>query len=155
MLFAEYPDMFMEDAANFGAGESGSDAGNPHGGSRPAVLIVEDEQISRRALKTLLASCGFSTESAESAEQALQLLEDLKQRPGPHIALVDLNLPGMNGLEFISRLCQLDPAAVPVLMTATGDDALAAALRGHTVPYLRKPLDFDRLLSVIEEKSRN
>jgi two-component system chemotaxis response regulator CheB len=147
--------MFMEDTANFGAGESRSNAGNPQGGPRPAVLIVEDEHISRRALKTLLASYGFSIEAAESAEQALQLLDELKQRPGPHIALVDLNLPGMNGLEFISRMVTLDPAAVPVLMTATGEDALAAALRGHAVPYLRKPLDFDRLLSVIEEKSRN
>jgi DNA-binding NtrC family response regulator len=61
----------------------------------------------------------------------------------------------MNGLEFIRRMQSLDPEAVPVLMTATGEDALAAALRNHPVPYIRKPLDFDRLLSMIEETSHN
>ncbi len=152
MLFANYPYMFMEDAANFGGDLAGESAAPQQ---RPAVLIVEDEQISRRALKALLASYGFSIEAAESAEQALQLLENLKRQPGPHIALVDLNLPGMNGLEFIRRMQSLDPEAVPVLMTATGEDALAAALRNHPVPYIRKPLDFDRLLSMIEETSHN
>ena len=153
MSFAVFPHMFMEDAANFGAGETGGPPGPEQ--FRPAVLIVEDEQISRRALKALLASYGYTIEAAESAEQALQLLDSLMDRPGPHIALVDLNLPGMNGLEFISRMQQLDPAAVPVLMTATGEDNLAAALRSHPVPYLRKPLDFERLLTVLQEKSRN
>src|SRR6476661_3487946 len=85
------------------------------GAARSAVLIVEDERVARRALTTLLASYGFETAAAASAEEALALVSRLQDHSQDHsrrrVALVDFNLPGMNGIEFISRLEQLDPAA--------------------------------------------
>jgi response regulator NasT len=111
-----------------------------------AVLIVEDERVARRALRALLASSGYSTETAESAEEALDLLA---RRPAPRVALVDFNLPGMSGIDFIRRLEQVSPSVHPVLMTGAGDEALAAALRERDVTIVRKPLDFSRLLTLI------
>lgn len=114
----------------------------------PAVLIVEDERVARRALSTLLASCGYNTEAVGSAEEALNLL---KERTGsiPRVALIDLNLPGMSGIELIRRLDELEPSVYPVLVTAAADDVLRTALEARPVTYLRKPLDFKQLLSVI------
>jgi len=116
---------------------------------RRAVLIVEDERVARRALATLLAAHGFDTTAAASAEEALRLLEDLQNRAEQRVALVDLNLPGMNGVEFISRLERMDPSVYPVLMTAASDEVIDEALRDRSVVYLRKPLDLGQLLTVI------
>jgi two-component system C4-dicarboxylate transport response regulator DctD len=121
-------------------------------GQRPAVLIVEDERIARRALAALLAASGFETCAAESAEEALRLLAEKQERPehaDRRIALVDLNLPGMNGLEFITRLEGMDPDVFPVLMTAASDEVVGEALRDRNLVYLRKPLDLNQLLNVI------
>lgn len=116
---------------------------------RSAVLVVEDERVSRRALKALLAASGYPTEAVESGEEALRFV---RKGHVPSIALVDLDLPGMNGLDLIARLEQLDPSVYPVLITAAGGDALAALLEERGVAYVRKPVDFDYLLSLISEK---
>jgi CheY-like chemotaxis protein len=116
---------------------------------RRAVLIVEDERVARRALATLLAAHGFDIASAESAEEALRLLQDLQSRAEQRVALVDLNLPGMSGIDFIDRLERMDPSVYPVLMTAASDDVLDEAIRDRPVTYLRKPLDLGQLLTVI------
>ena len=142
--------MFTEEFA-YAGGEEEDDAPESIGRGRdPAVLIVEDERVARRALSALLSASGYATEAAGSAEEALSLL---KNHPAPRVALVDLNLPGMSGLDFIRRLGQLNPTTIPVLMTAATDDTLAAALHENEhdrpVACLRKPLDFQRLLTVL------
>jgi len=132
-----------------------TDEGPASGGERdeerqaqpPGVLIVEDEHVARRALGSLLKASGYDTRAAESAEEALGLL---RNQPAPRIALVDLNLPGMNGIDFIGRLEQIAPSVHAVLMTGAGDETLAQALRDRHVPYVRKPLDFSRLLMLID-----
>jgi CheY-like chemotaxis protein len=113
----------------------------------PNVLIVEDERISRRALAALMSASGYQTEATGSAEEALDAIHSGTH---PDIALVDLDLPGMNGLDFIGRLTQLDPAVFPVLITAATGDRLKSLLANRRVAYLRKPLDFDRLLTLID-----
>src|SRR5688572_22798639 len=84
-------------------------------GAPPEVLIVEDERVSRRAMAALLAANGYHPEAVESGEEALRVV----RRGGPpEIALVDFDLPGMNGLDFISRLSEMDPTVFTVLVTA-------------------------------------
>jgi CheY-like chemotaxis protein len=120
---------------------------------RANVLIVEDERVSRRALAALMSALGYKTEAAGSAEEALDAIQ---AGTHPDIALVDLDLPGMNGLDFIGRLTELDPAVFPVLITAANGDRLSSLLATRGVAYLRKPLDFDRLLSLLDgQKTSN
>lgn len=115
---------------------------------RPNVLIVEDEQVSRRALTALMAASGYATEAAGSAEEALDAVRT--EGVHPDIALVDLDLPGMNGLELIGQLTRMEPSVFPVLITAVNGESLASHLREQGVAYLRKPLDFSRLLSLLD-----
>ena len=143
--------MFTDECA-FAGGDRDDESdrdGMRRGGRDAGVLIVEDERIARRALSSLLAASGFVTESAGSAEEALALLS--RKGEPPKVILVDLNLPGMNGLDFIRRIGQQNPAVMTVLMTGAGEETLRAALDEyrHPVPCLRKPLDFNRLLSLI------
>ena len=114
--------------------------------SHSTVLIVEDDAVSRRTLSRLLSAHGYSAESTGSAEEALKRID----RDGaPRLALVDLDLPGMDGLEFINRLGRLDPSVTPVLVTAAGEDDLVAALHERDIAYLRKPIDFGELLALM------
>ena len=113
------------------------------------VLVVEDERVSRRALSLLLNSCGYVAQSVESGEEAFDRIAEMGV---PGVALVDVDLPGMTGLEFVSRLERLAPDVntVIVIVSATDGDRIHRFCREHEhVTFLRKPLDFDRLLSVI------
>ncbi len=112
------------------------------------VLIVEDERVSRRALATLLGHSGFATTAVGSAEEALVVLA---QGASPKIALIDLDLPGMSGAELIARLARLDKSVIPIVISAANDDRLIAATRARGVSFLRKPLNFEDLLSLLSE----
>jgi CheY-like chemotaxis protein len=113
-----------------------------------SVLIVEDERTARRAMHALLSNCGYRPRAFGSAEDALSFLSS---GSFPNIALIDLDLPGMNGLELIGRLKQLDPAIFPILITATDESSLAARLRGHSIAYMQKPLSFEKLLGMLAQ----
>jgi CheY-like chemotaxis protein len=111
-----------------------------------SILIVEDELVTRTALAALLSVSGYETEAVDSAEKALKLLSEGRR---PEIALVDLDLPGMNGAEFISKLAQNEPTVFPVLITAAGKDRVSSLL-DPGVKHLRKPVNFKELLQVID-----
>ena len=112
------------------------------------VLIVEDERVSRKALAMLLSSCGYNTVAAGSAEEALEMLA---ADDAPEFALVDVDLPGMSGLEFAEHLEEQTPSVFTVLITAAEGDRIENFRRDHAVAYLRKPLDFDHLLGLLSE----
>jgi two-component system response regulator FlrC len=120
--------------------------------ARTNVMIVEDERVSRRALAALMSASGYETEALGSAEEALYAVE---AGVHPDIALVDLDLPGMNGLDFIGQLTKLDPDVFPVLITAANGDNLTSLLRQRGVAYLRKPLDFNRLMNLLGGRAPN
>lgn len=122
---------------------------DPLAGSAFDILIVEDDSVSRRALKSLVSSCGFLTDAVSSAEDALLCVY---QNGAPKVALVDLDLPGMSGIDFIRRLKALSPTVFPVLMTAAEFERVARIRRQYPVAYLPKPLDFEQLLSLISQR---
>lgn len=117
----------------------------------PAVLVVEDQDVSRRALSLLLKLNGYTTAAAGSAEEALRMF---RQDRWPAIALVDLDLPGMSGLDLISRLRQLDAGVYAILLTAADDMRVRAALGDITVAYIQKPVNFDHLLALLSQHAR-
>jgi CheY-like chemotaxis protein len=114
------------------------------------VLIVEDEPVSRRALQSLVAAHGFTARSFPTAEDALRAVA---AHGVPNVVLVDFNLPGMNGLEFIRRIEQASATVLPVLITAVSGEVLEEIRQHHPVLCLRKPLDFPRLLTLLSERS--
>src|SRR5690348_15852062 len=90
------------------------------------VLVVEDEQTARRRLGVLLSSCGYRTRAFETGEQALAWLEE--QHAHPRAALVDLDLPGMDGLELIASMENVTPDMLALLVTATDEQTLSRRL---------------------------
>jgi two-component system cell cycle sensor histidine kinase/response regulator CckA len=120
--------------------------------SRGVVLIVEDERVSRKALATLLASSGYSTETVESAEEALDVVNEGEP---PEVALIDLDLPGMNGVELISRLARTQPSVKSILITAVDRERLDPILRRFGVTHIRKPIEFSNLLQILQNGLAN
>jgi CheY-like chemotaxis protein len=113
------------------------------------VLIVEDEKLSRKALAALLLIYGYPVKAVESAEDALQLLDSGES---PEVALVDLDLPGMSGEELLKHLARDYPDVRAVLLTAADSDRLASLGHDGRVMHLRKPVDLDRLLSILPKR---
>ena len=112
----------------------------------PDVLIVEDEGVSRRAMASLLASSGYHPAAYQSAEEALEFVAGGEP---PRVALVDVDLPGMSGLELVERLKEMRPEVTAVLITAAEGDRIDRFRARHRVTYFRKPVDFGRLLQVV------
>lgn len=114
-----------------------------------SVLIVEDEKVSRNALASLLTSCGYRTNAVDSGEEALRRVNN---GDSPSVALIDVDLPGMSGLELVQELEQNNPEVYTVLITAAAGERIDRFRQGHAVGYLRKPVDFPYLLSLLSEQ---
>jgi CheY-like chemotaxis protein len=113
-----------------------------------SILIVDDNAQNLKLARVVLANEGFDVHTASNAEDAVQLLRTVT----PHLILMDIQLPGMDGLELTRRL-RADPATRAVRVIALtayamkGDDekAFAAGCDG----YITKPIDVERLPVVV------
>ena len=108
----------------------------------PAVVLVEDEPVTRTSLRRLLESAGFEVR-AEAADA--QTAIELSVRKRPRLCLVDLNIPG-GGIRVVREVSQRVPEAVVVVLTASEDrDDLIDAIRAGASGYLVKSMDPDRI----------
>src|SRR5437762_2336085 len=107
------------------------------------VLIVDDEPGIRQALGQLLEFEGYEVRSADNAPDGITLYQSFR----PHLVFLDVKMAGIDGLEALKRLRELDPAAVVVMISghATIQTAVEATQRG-AYDILEKPLDTDRIL---------
>ncbi|HNX32825.1 MAG TPA: sigma-54 dependent transcriptional regulator [Holophaga sp.] len=112
------------------------------------ILIVDDEPGIRRSLGESLAEEGYAVLKAERGEQALELLEN-PDSDGIDLVLLDVWLPGIDGLETLQRAKQMRPDLPVVMISGHGniDTALNATKLG-AFDFLEKPVDLDRLLLV-------
>jgi len=121
--------------------------------AEPAIraLIVDDEPPARARLKRLLSKiegCEFAGE-AESGSRALSLIPDLQ----PDLVLLDISMPGIDGMALAATLQEMDQAPAVVFCTAWPDRALAAFDR-DAVDYLVKPVRLERLESAVGKVRR-
>jgi DNA-binding NtrC family response regulator len=114
---------------------------------RKGILVVDDNNDACEILATALGQSGYHVETFTDGFEALARLA---HRPFA-LVLTDLQMPGMNGLELIRRIHQVDPAAPVILMTG-GDtrDLCTGAEAYGAVHCLVKPINFDELLWAID-----
>jgi CheY-like chemotaxis protein len=122
-------------------------------GTPPAhcpVLIVEDDEDLRDMMAQMLTIEGYDAATVANGREALDYLHTSEN---PHVILLDLMMPVMDGWEF-RRQQQADPtlAPVPVIVLSALDPARTASV--DAAAFLKKPLDFDRLLELVRAHCR-
>lgn len=115
------------------------------------VLIVDDEHLARQRLRHMLGEAGDHTivGEAENGEQALRQA----QQACPDLVLMDIRMPGMDGLEAASYINRLDNPPAIIFTTAYSEHALKA-FDTHAVGYLLKPIKQEHLADAIQSAKR-
>ncbi|GAB4178508.1 MAG: sigma-54 dependent transcriptional regulator [Calditrichia bacterium] len=110
------------------------------------ILIVDDEHSVRESLSNWLEEEGYEIYSAETAEEATSILAE----QDVNLILLDIRLPGMNGLEFQKQIRQKQPDLIIIIMTAFASvDSAVEALKQGAYDYIVKPFDPDELTNII------
>ena len=117
----------------------------------PSILVVDDDLDTCQNLQDILTDMGYLVETAQNGESALELV---RQKPYD-IALLDLKMPGMDGLTLYREIRKVRSQTVAMIVTAysTAETAQEAILAG-TWRMLSKPVDFAALLPLLEEAAQ-
>ncbi|HMB08906.1 MAG TPA: response regulator [Isosphaeraceae bacterium] len=113
---------------------------------RPSILITDDDPVARETLREIFEPVGYRTLLAESGEEAIDIVKD----QDVHLALMDMNLPKLSGLETICLVRQIKGVLPMILITAEQDDnLLRKALSAHAFCVLAKPVSKNVVIYVV------
>jgi FixJ family two-component response regulator len=114
----------------------------------PMISIVDDDDSVRESLRRLMRSVGFAVNVFASAEEFL----DSDRLHDTDCLILDVRLPGMNGLE-LQRQLAISHSEIPIIFITSyeDDEVRARALNAGAVDYFLKPFDDEDLLDAIEE----
>jgi DNA-binding response OmpR family regulator len=119
------------------------------------ILVVEDNENTRRLLETILRSSGYEVTQAPDAEEGLRIL---RGDVAVDLVLLDLFLPGADGVQFLRHRAEMEPDRQPpvIVVSATEDmDTLRPQLRELGAKLaLRKPFDVQELLDGVKQHAR-
>lgn len=109
-----------------------------------SFLLADDNDALRERLAKALRDRQFDVRTASSAEEAIAMA----QADSPEYAIVDLRMPGMNGLDLLKELKAVDPSTQIVMLTGFGSIATAVdAMRLGATNYVTKPADADDVVA--------
>jgi two-component system, NtrC family, nitrogen regulation response regulator NtrX len=114
---------------------------------RPTILIVDDEKGVQTSLRGILEDVGFDSEAVSSGEEALELLLR-KEFP---VALLDIWLPGIDGLQALAKIRQIAPETVVIVITGHGSiETAVRATKLGAFDFVEKPLSLEKTILVVK-----
>jgi DNA-binding NtrC family response regulator len=120
--------------------------------AKQKVLVVEDEELMRSILRTLLEEAGYEVLTADSSETALRAFPENEI----DVTLTDIKMAGMDGLALLDRIKAIDEHALVIVMTAFSSvDSAIAALRKGAYDYITKPFVNEDLLQTVKNAIQN
>jgi two-component system response regulator (stage 0 sporulation protein F) len=112
------------------------------------ILIVDDEENTRIGLSKLLSQEGFEVDSAADGNEALDYLGQQKV----NLVISDINMPEMDGLEFLREISRKFPSTSVIMITSYGGvESYLEAMNLGAYEYLHKPVRLDELRSVMKK----
>lgn len=117
------------------------------------ILVVDDEEEILRTLKSYLGLCGFEVIVASSGAEAMNVINSQKV----HIVLTDISMPGMDGLELLKKIRDLDFSIQVIMMTGFSTfNTTLLALESGAADYILKPFEdldeIDRMIKISVER---
>ncbi|MFZ5425912.1 MAG: sigma-54-dependent transcriptional regulator [Thermodesulfobacteriota bacterium] len=115
-----------------------------------SLLVIDDEPGHRMMVRAVMQDAGWSVTEAASAEEGLRLLRGCKSGACPSVALLDMKMPGMDGMQALAAIREIFPQLPVVMLTAYGTVGSAVeAMKRGAFDYLTKPADNDELVAVL------
>ncbi|WP_017725964.1 response regulator [Halalkalibacterium ligniniphilum] len=112
------------------------------------ILVVDDQYGIRVLLNEILQKDGYTMFQAANGVQALTIVEE----EAPDLVLLDMKIPGMDGLEILRRTKEINPDIDVIMMTAYGElNMINEAMQLGAVTHFAKPFDIDDVRAVIKE----
>ncbi len=109
------------------------------------VLVIDDDPTQRRLLQAAVEKAGFACRTAPDGEAGIAVAADPKD--GVDVVLLDLNMPGLSGMETLERLASKREDLPVVMLTATsGIDTIVSAMRAGAVDFIVKPANPERVV---------
>ena len=112
------------------------------------IMVIDDEESMCKFMKIMLNREGYEVTTSQSGSEALNILKERNY----DLVIADLMMPGLNGLELLSRVKSLDPDANFIVMTAYASvDTAIEALKKGAYDYLTKPFKVDEIRIAIKK----
>ena len=120
-------------------------------GTIQRILVVDDDSAILRLVRDKLEGAGYEVFTAASGQQALDLIG---WRGMPHLAIVDINMPGMNGLQFCDAVQQFSDLPVIMLSAIDEEETIIQAISRYAEDYVTKPFSPRELLARVQRVLR-
>src|ERR1051326_869546 len=118
--------------------------------SQEKVLIVEDEENERSGLAELISSWGYAAETAADGQEGFEKVGTWS----PSIVITDLKMPRMGGMELLEKVSNDSQTIAVIVVTAQGTiDSAVQAMRMGAYDYITKPIDTNRLRTILQNAS--
>ena len=119
---------------------------------KPRVLIVEDDSLIADSIGRVLTRQGYDVAVVSQGSQARAVLEE----SAVHLAILDIRLPDMNGLDLLRAIKEAEPDVPVIIMTAYTDVKVAVdAMKAGATDYLQKPFELDELKVIVSRALEN
>lgn len=120
--------------------------------TQDSILVVDDEDGIRSALKEILFLAGYAVVTANCGEEAIEILKS--NASAFSLVLLDLRLPDMNGMEFVKKITKDLLISVPVIFVSGAMNLEEAKLPPEVSGFISKPFDIEVLLSLVDKTLR-
>src|SRR5689334_15613400 len=116
--------------------------------SKTRILIVDDEHLIRWSLEQNLKKQNYDVLTAGNGEDALKLVREEQ----PDLVLLDIQMPGISGLEVLEKVKEIDEDIIVIMVTAQGGlETAVTAMRMGAYDYINKPFNLDEMAIVIRK----
>lgn len=113
------------------------------------LLIVDDQFGIRILLNEIFQKEGYQTFQAANGVQALNLV----QNENPELVILDMKIPGMDGLEILKRVKKINESIKVIIMTAYGElDMIQEAIDHGAITHFSKPFDIDEIIAAVKKE---
>ena len=111
------------------------------------VVLIDDEADIREIMTIALEDAGYQVATAKDGEAGIRLTEEIL----PQIIITDIRMPGMNGIEVLRKIKEINRDTDIIMLSAHGDsDTIRGTLNMGANYFLGKPIEIERLLNILE-----